>query len=590
MRPAPSDPLQPRPGRSSRGRVLLLALGCLVLFVTGSYLAGRHLLPPRLTAWVSGPSFHHLLSSAVSTALKVDGTFGPLSLGPDLAVTAEGFTSSGWPGQAIASLQTGRATGWFDPWAVLRGKWQVNLINIDHADFRLRNPDNALKAEDPVPPPKPWYAFLMPSQFFCRWIECPSMDIELPLGTATMRGTGLRIGAMMIGRNFKYFGRDGTFHYPGYADLAVDALEVYVTREIIEIGYLYLRQNTSPHSNLKLTARLGQHADKSIAASALITDLDLALLLPTSVAAILDGRLHGTLDYETDTTGKNASGHGSLAVQDGRLHNWDYLDRLAERSGQAAFRTLELDHASLDYTLADDVVRVTNLSFSGRRGVDVQGEGTWNLQTAEATADVTLARLPVGAYLPASLGGQLTGELSGHAKWSWRNTDVTHGRGGGDVSLDGGQLSNFGFQDFLDRFLKTSDYSQINITRARATWAQDENGLRLDNVDVLAPGQAGLRGSVHLAPDGTLSGTVLAGLPESSLTWLPDATTTVFARHEDGLFWCTIELAGTADKPRSDFTAQVLHQLEKHPVALTKLALRGLSWWLHDKFSDHPRG
>jgi hypothetical protein len=87
---------------------------------------------------------------------------------------------------------------------------------------------------------------------------------------------------------------------------------------------------------------------------------------------------------------------------------------------------------------------------------------------------------------------------------------------------------------------------------------------------------------LHIAPDGTMAGTILAGLPESSLHWLPDSTKTVFARSEDGLYWCTIKVYGTEHKPEADFTVQVLRQLEKHPAAMAELAARGISWWLGD--------
>ena len=120
------------------------------------------------------------------------------------------------------------------------------------------------------------------------------------------------------------------------------------------------------------------------------------------------------------------------------------------------------------------------------------------------------------------------------------------------------------------------------MTAASCRWRQDENGLFLDDIEVLAPGQAGLRGSLRIAPDGQMNGTILVGLPESSLHWLPDATTTVFARSEDGLHWCTMQVSGTEHKPETDFTAQVLRQLEKHPVAMAELAARGISWWLGD--------
>lgn len=531
-----------------------------------------------------------MLSQTVGHALKVDGQFGPLQLDPGLSVTTTGFTSTGWPGQAIGALNAGRATGRFDPWGVFRGRWQVDLIDIASAEFKLVAPDDALKAQDPVSPPKPWYAFLMPSQFFCRWIECPDMTIELPVGQTAVRGTGLHVGAMMIGKNFKYFGKNGVLRYPGYRDLAVDALEVYVTRELIDIGYLYLREPSSPRSNLRLQAKLGQHADKSIDASAGITSLNLAPYLPAEISAILSAKLDGTLSYQVDSSGRQTTGQGSLALQEATLQNWDYLDNLARRSGQSALRTFTAEQASLEYALADDTVQVTNLVVRGREAIDIRGRGSWNLATAAATANITASRIPLGAYLPPTLAGNLRGELAAEASWAWHGTDLARGRGGGTISINGAELSGFRFQQFIDRFLKNNNYAAVKLARASARWKQDNQGLHLDRIDILAPGQAGLRGAVRVSPDGALTGSVLAGVPATALAWLPEATTTVFARQEDGLHWCTIELSGTAEKPRSNFTAQIVRQLEKHPVAMAELALRGLSWWLGDILGTEREG
>jgi hypothetical protein len=167
-------------------------------------------------------------------------------------------------------------------------------------------------------------------------------------------------------------------------------------------------------------------------------------------------------------------------------------------------------------------------------------------------------------------------------EWSWRGTDIAKGTGGGTLSLTDTKLSGFRFQAFLDRFFKSRDYAEMDLTKADCQWRQDHTGLYLEKVNILAPGQAALRGALHIGPDGALSGTVLAGLPESALKWLPDATKTVFARSEDGLHWCSIKVWGTEKKPETDFTAQVLRQLEKHPIALAELAARGISWWLGD--------
>jgi hypothetical protein len=88
----------------------------------------------------------------------------------------------------------------------------------------------------------------------------------------------------------------------------------------------------------------------------------------------------------------------------------------------------------------------------------------------------------------------------------------------------------------------------------------------------------GLRGSVRVSNTGAVSGTVQAGVAESSLRWLPDATKTVFNEKKNGLYWCNIKIWGTEKNPENDFVAQITKQLDKHPLAWAGLALRGLSW------------
>jgi len=563
-------------------RKLLILLFALVLLAGAGTLAARHYLPGLLTDWVAGPAFNRMLSQAVSHALKVEGQFGPLELQPDVSVMAANFTSKGWPGQAIGSLDATRARGWFDPWGVLRGEWRVPRIDIDRAEFRVVNPDNKLKALDPVIPPKPWYAFLMPSQFVCGWIECPDMTIELPLGSQNVRGEKLHIGAAMIGKNFKYFGKGGRVVYPQYPVMDVDALEVYVTREMIDIGYIYLREPQSPRSNLQLAMRLGQHADKSIKASAKIDQLDIVPFLPADAAKVLAGKLSGTLEYATDTSGKNITGGGTVSLTDGELRDWAYLDHLAKRSGNPSFNHLTINEASIDYALEGDVIRVSDLAIRAGNRINLTGRGSWHTQTSAATLALEVSGVPLGAYLPPNIAGSLRGAIGGTVEWSWQGTDIAKGKGGGTLSLRETKLSGFRFQAFLDRFFKNRDYAELDLSQAGCSWRQDHTGLHLDKISILAPGQAGLRGSVHILPDGALSGTILAGLPESSLKWLPDATKSVFSRSEDGLHWCSINVSGTEHKPETDFTAQVLRQLEKHPIALAELAVRGISWWLGD--------
>ncbi len=563
-------------------------LGFLLFAATAAVIAAIFYGPSLLSRWVAGPAFNHMISRTISHALKVDGQLGRIESQPDLSVTVEGFSAQGWPGQAIGSMESGPARAWFDPTAILRGEWRLPLIRVDRAELRVINPDNKLKALDPVIPPKPWYANLLPSRFSCGWIDCANAGIELPVGTQAARCTNLRLGANSVGKDFQYFGRHGNLHFPGAPALAIDAFQVLVTRDFIDIGHLYLREPDSARSNLSVSGRLGQRADKSILAKAELMSADFRPFLPTDIARVLGGKISGSLTYKTDAAGANATGGGTIRMDEASLSNWPYLDQLASHAADSRLRRLDFEHASLDYELADGVFTVANLDVRGRQQIDLHGSGSWNIATQHAAVSLHAARIPLGAYLPTSLAGGVTGELSGDVQWSWRGTDVRAGRGGGSLHLKAGTLRDFEFQKFLSRFLKDPRYDTLALTHAGLQWKQGADGLEVDTLDVMAGGLAGLRGSVQRTADGTISGTLYAGLPVSALHWLPDATKTVFAKEEDGLHWCTIKITGTEHKPETDITGQVLRQLEKHPLALAGLAVRGLSWWLGDATHRHP--
>lgn len=564
----------------ARRKHWLIALAVLAVAAAACFVAARVFVPRALAAWVSGPEFNGLMSDAVSHALKVDGRFGPMSLGPDFSVATDGFRSEGWPGQAIGSLNASAATGRFDPWGVLRGQWKIDSINVGKVDLLLLEPDDALKARDPVPGPKPWYAFLLPSQFHCGLIECPDMAVELPLGATKVSAKNLQVGATMIGRNFKYTGKGGTLNYPGYPPMGVESFEVYVTREMIDIGHVLLKENSGAGS-MEVAGRFGQHSDHSISAKAEVKDIDLAPFLPGEVGSVFSGRLGGRVEYSVGTDGHGASGSGSVAISGGRFHDWAYLDRMAGRAGDPALRSLEFRQMSADYAMTNGVISVTNLVVAGVGAFDLQGAGSWDTERRIGEADLAVSRIPLGAYLPSSLRG-VRGELSGSARWRWDGVHLTRGHGGGALRVAGGSIDGFKFQDFLARFLKDDSYRDLAFSEASCRWEQDASGLRLRDIFVLAPGKVGLRGEVKADNAGRLSGSVYVGAPKASLAWLPDATTTLFARQEDGLYWCAVELSGTETEPKTDFTARVLRELEKHPAAAAELVARGLSWWLGD--------
>ena len=576
----PPDPYEMN--HPPRNFVPRLVVSMLALLLIGGGLALLSFkLGPVLRAEVAGESFRAMLSREVSKSIKVDGEFSSLSLGEGWKVETSGFKSTGWPGEAIGALDAQGVFGIFDPWGILHRVWQVDLISIDEGRFVLREPDNALK-RPVVPGKKPWYAAVMPSRFHCRWIECARTRVDFPFAGRVGGLRDVRLGATMIGQNLKYYGSGGSLEFPGFPALAMDALEVYVTREMVEVGYAYLRQTSAGDGRLELSGRLGQHEDKSIQARVVIHDFDSAPFLPASLAKSVRGRLTANATYAVDREGKNPSGTGTVRILGGVLDNLPALDVLAKRQRNPDLKRFAFDDVSLNYRLAGSSLDLSRFVISAPGKMEVTGNATWQLDGSQGSADLSFGRMPLSSWLPSKLIAKVHGTATGNVSWKWEARDLSGGHGRGRLSLENGRLKGFQFQDFLNRFFEDKQYLDLHVPVATLQWEHGSDGTHLRNIELLSPGVAGVRGSLVVDGEGRLSGEVLAGASAQLLTWLPDATKTVFGVERDGLHWAKVNLSGTLDDPVQDLGKQVLRQLEKHPFAMARLALKGVSWWLGD--------
>lgn len=573
--------------RVLRSRILWAVVVGGVLLAVGAWLFGLRLLQPVLRKEVASEGFREMLSREVSKSMKVDGTFSPLKLEEGWTVTAESFASKGWPGEAIGALDAEGIRGVFDPEGIFRRVWQMDLILIDKGRFELRQPDDALKRPPPPPGKRPWYAALMPQRFHCRWIDCPDAEVSFPLGDATVELRNMQLGATMIGQNFKYYGHGGDLVFPRLPAMAVDALEVYVTREMVDVGYAYLRQKEGA-GKMFLTGRMGQREDRSIDAQVTLEEMDVSQMLPGDYGEIVHGLISGEAKYQRDTDGKNATGSGSLRLTQGTVSHWEFLDRLAEKQDNPSLKKFDLDLVTLDYTLNDEVIEVTNLVLDVRDKIQLKGSASWGIEDERAAIDIDVERMMLEACLPVTFKNKVDGVLSGTISWRWTGDEMGRGSGGGTFRLKGGRLKGFKFQRFLARFFKEDKYLDFPVQRASLDWEHSEQkGTVVRNVDIYAKDIAGLRGELRVAPDGSLSGVVYAGVTEGALTWLPKATETVFPKYEDGMYWAKVTLSGTEEKPENDLTEQILRQLRKYPLAMAVLVARGLSWWIGDKLEGH---
>jgi hypothetical protein len=690
-------------------RIGAIVLAALVLGVACLMFAIRTWGPALLKPYGESPGFRAMLSREVSKAMKTDGEFGPLTLNGWTATT-DSYTSTGWPGEAIGSLNAEGITGTFNPDAIFWRVWQVDRIDIRKGTFTLRLPNDALK-RPPDKGPKPWYALFMPARFFCPQIVCPDADVVFPFGGMEGRLTRLNLVAHMIGRDFEYHADSGVFHFPMLPEMNVTALNIFITRDMVDIRLTRLRGLNDDPARMVIKGRMGMREDKSIQAKIEMEKMPFGQVMPEDWKGNLTGRITAKIDWNTDVSGTHSRSDGLARLDDVRISNWDWLNHLAKMQNNPELALLEIPYAECTYNLDGTRFTAEKIRLEVKDKMRLSGSASYDWKLKESSADLVIDDIPLSAWLPTLMkpriqatchgtlkwkgqegkpetthaeatfsmptgryepaapirnflgryglhlpevvdiqetgvnllysGGnveisglkfdarnliQISGDvrwmqevfsteigfgglntalwkplsgkgtvkgiLSGAFIWESPKKDLADGRGSGALNVAGGGMRDFRFQETMARFLKKDDPLQLTFTDFKGEWSYRARKTDVRNIHIFSPGKIGVEGNFSIDAKGALSGTLWIGASHAWLTWLPEAETAVFTKKKDGLFWAKVTLSGTAKEPRHDLGSQIMDVLMRHPLTLTGLGLRGVSWWLGDLFGTYeaPKG
>ncbi|MDZ4789128.1 MAG: hypothetical protein SH807_09315 [Blastochloris sp.] len=680
-------------------------MGGIVMLLFALALVRAPYLKDALYSWLESEGFRVMLGTQVSKAMKMDGEFGPLQVQGWEASTPE-YRATGWPGEAIGSLEAEGVRGTFNPWAIFRRVWEIKRIDVERGTFALRLPQDELKRQT-VLGKKPWYAWLMPTRFYCGWIECPKAQVIFPFQGKQGRLRDVHLGATMVGRDFKYFIYDGILEFPLLPDLKIEQLRMLITREVMDIEYASLSGLNGDRAGAEIQARVGMREDKSIRAKVSVKNMPFGQVMPEVVKARLRGRVSGKLNWNTDPTGKEITSDGELRVSETVLQDWVWLDELARLHNNLELKKFDIDEGMLKYQIRDQRFMAKELDLHVRNKVRLKGSLEYAWGEGRGKADLSFDEVPVQAWLPEEFKVRVAGDMKGWLKWEglledWKGSqasgmvnmdgtrvrypfssiavlkkaglrfpeevdlrraqvDFSYGerqfkatrfefdagaaghllgkaewtvddrltaaadfqlsevqrwlpkewaekvkgdlsgnlawtskgwkwqdaRGKGTFQLAKAQLSGMEFQQQLQRFLKKEGFERLDFKRAELDWEAVEGGLKISRLDFFVPSRGGVRGQAFIGQDKKVRGKIQVGLRQEDLTWLPEATTRVFKNYDQGLYWATVTLSGTTEKPQHDLTKQIMAVLSRHPFALMGLAWRGLSWWLGDALGTY---
>jgi hypothetical protein len=379
-------------------------LAGLALIVAAAVAVAYVMYRPQLDALADSDRFRESIGEETSRGLKVEGEYGPFTHEKGgWTVATPSWKSTGRPGEAIARLDAKTITGRFNPWGVLRRRWQIDLITIDEATLKLRRPDPDKKVPLPVHP-KPWYGFVLPQRMYLKLVDAKKADILWDFKKREAGIHDIHLWVTPYGKkDWRFQGTEGKLDFlPDVPAARVVTMSLVVTKPTLTVESLEIAPpDPDDPGRIVLHGTAGlQPEDTSLDATGKIDRMPLTPWLTSPWDNRVSGRLNGTLSWKgPDTKLDQAEGHGTLQLTGGTLRKLAALDQLALLSGDDSLRGLDFDTASLAWEWNEGVLDIRDLEIeaSGK----VRAEGTIHSDHGVLSGTIRLGLKPGAvAWLP----------------------------------------------------------------------------------------------------------------------------------------------------------------------------------------------
>ena len=192
---------------------------------------------------------------------------------------------------------------------------------------------------------------------------------------------------------------------------------------------------------------------------------------------------------------------------------------------------------------------------------------------------IDLTSLSVSPWMPEKLRGHVIGHASGHFDYVSTDTGLETATGRGKLTVTGGVLRELAAIHQYVIVTGSPDPGDLALKVCEAELSCEEGAISAENIHVESEGVFRLEGSLSIAKDQSLSGTVELGLPDPYLHWLPTAKETIFTRSEGDYHFATIHFSGTAQKPQQDLSPRIAKEIEKSPLLALKLFFNQAGSW-----------
>jgi hypothetical protein len=197
---------------------------------------------------------------------------------------------------------------------------------------------------------------------------------------------------------------------------------------------------------------------------------------------------------------------------------------------------------------------------------------------------ITLDRLPIAEWLPASWSEHVSGRASGKVAWRGQNPKLENSEGEAHFRLDDARVVRLPFLEKLAGLTgeKALERVTLNECSAEIAWHYPKTEIR--QLAIEENGKFRAEGAITIEKK-NLGGAIELGVVRELLGWLPKAAA-VFSREHEGYLWTTIHLSGTLDAPQQDLSPRIMEAIKSDPGTAIRLFFRQIGEWLEGAFGD----
>jgi hypothetical protein len=372
-----------------RRKQLVYSAAVAVFFLIAVGIGAAVFYSPLLTHYIESDAFRAAMEKETAKGLHFpERRYSPIRRTSAFTAETESFEARNGQ-KAMKSLDAHGITATFDPLGVFVRQWRFTDVRVQSGDVEIQ----IYKANPEGVSPKPWFAIFLPNRVYLKKIETPQANVTWRFRGKQAGFFGTQLLITPHGPDFEYFATGGRLKTALLPDLNLRRAHLLITKTLLTLYDIDLASNSSSAESIHAQANAGIGKDKSVDLRANFNQVPIRSWLPAEWKEHLAGTASGDVHWAgKDPKLESSSGKGSLGVNNGRIDNLPFLEKLAELSQKKSFEHLALSDCSLRFEWKYPKIDIENIAIEERGKFRIEGEISIEQRRLRGTIRLGLTR------------------------------------------------------------------------------------------------------------------------------------------------------------------------------------------------------